>query len=152
MRAAATPAAIELGITLNLGNAIPASDQRADREAARRADGLGARIYLDPLLRGAYPADVVADLAARGVDDPDPDGDLEIITAPIDVLGVNYYTDAVFSGVDEDGTRARRRRHAGRAADRPRPAAHRDGLGDPAGRPDAICWSGCTATTRACRW
>ena len=45
----------EFGITLNLGNAIPASDSAADREAARRADGLGARLYLDPLLRGSVP-------------------------------------------------------------------------------------------------
>jgi beta-glucosidase len=93
----------EFGITLNLGNAIPASDSVTDREAARRADGLGARLYLDPLLRGAYPADVIADLAVQGVTIPIQGDDLEIISTPIDVLGVNYYTDAVFSGVDEHG-------------------------------------------------
>jgi beta-glucosidase len=94
---------IELGITLVVGNAIPHTDSHADREAARRADGLGARLYLDPLLRGEYPADLVADLAARGVEIPVRDGDLDIISAPIDVLGVNFYSDSVFSGVDEQG-------------------------------------------------
>jgi beta-glucosidase len=102
MRAAArTP--VELGITLNLGNAIPASDAKVDRAAARRADGLGARLYLDPLLRGRYPDDVVADLAAQDIQIPVRDGDLAIINAPIDVLGVNYYTDSVFTGIDEEG-------------------------------------------------
>ncbi|HEY2795475.1 MAG TPA: GH1 family beta-glucosidase [Micromonosporaceae bacterium] len=95
---------LEFGITLNLGNAIPHTDSHADHEAARRADGLGARLYLDPLLRRAYPADVVADLAARGVEIPIRDGDLDAIGTPIDVLGVNFYSDSVFSGVDEHGS------------------------------------------------
>jgi beta-glucosidase len=99
--AAAGP--VELGITLILGTAAPATDSELDRAAARRSDGLGARIYLDPLRYGRYPADVVADLAARGVELPVRPGDLEIISTPIDVLGVNYYTGSLFSGVDEDG-------------------------------------------------
>jgi beta-glucosidase len=102
MRAAAT-GPVELGITLSFGTTAPATDSELDREAARRADGLGTRMYLDPLRYGRYPADVVADLAARGVDLPVQPGDLEIISAPIDVLGINYYTGSLFSGVDEDG-------------------------------------------------
>jgi len=101
--AASTGLDVELGITLNLGNAIPHTDSAVDYDAARRADGLGARLYLDPLLRGEYPPDVIADLATRGVEIPIRDGDLDAISAPIDVLGVNYYTDSVFSGVDEQG-------------------------------------------------
>ena len=70
------------------GTADPATDSAADLEAARRADGLGPRIYLDPLVHGRYPADVVADLAARGRRaSRSQDGDLAIISAPIDVLG-----------------------------------------------------------------
>ena len=102
MRAAATRP-IEFGITLNMGTAEPASDTDADRDAARRADGLGTRIYLDPLVYGRYPEDVVADLAAQGVHLPIRDGDLATISAPLDVLGVNFYSGAVFSGVDEQG-------------------------------------------------
>jgi beta-glucosidase len=105
MRAAArTP--VELGITLNLATSTPATDSLADREATRRADGLSARVYLDPLLRGRYPADVVDDLSARGIELPVADGDLAIIAEPIDVLGVNYYTSHVVSGVDADGRTA----------------------------------------------
>jgi beta-glucosidase len=102
MRAAAA-GRVELGITLNLGTAVPATDSELDRAAARRADGLAARTYLDPLRYGRYPADVVADLAARKVELPVRPGDLEIISTPIDVLGVNYYTGSLFSGLDEDG-------------------------------------------------
>jgi beta-glucosidase len=100
---AAAPGPIELGITLNLGNAYPASDSPADLDAVRRADGLGTRLYLDPLVHGRYPADVLDDLAARGVEVPVKDGDLEAISEPLDLLGVNYYSSHVFSGTPEDG-------------------------------------------------
>jgi beta-glucosidase len=102
MRAAAIRP-VKLGITLNLGTATPLTDSELDREAARRADGLGLRIYLDPLRRGEYPADIVTDLAERGVTLPVQDGDLATINAPIDVLGVNYYTAHQFTGLSEDG-------------------------------------------------
>ncbi|MPZ80807.1 MAG: beta-glucosidase [Actinophytocola sp.] len=102
MRAAAsTP--VELGITLNMGTSMPATQSTADQEATRRADGLGVRIYLDPLLRGQYPGDIVDDLSVRGVKLPVVDGDLQIIGEPIDVLGVNYYSSHLVSGVDSAG-------------------------------------------------
>ncbi|GAA2649300.1 GH1 family beta-glucosidase [Paractinoplanes durhamensis] len=103
MRAASTSGAHTLGITLNMGTADPAADTDADREAARRADGMGLRIYLDPLRHGRYPADVVDDLAARGSAFPVRDGDLEIISEPFDVLGVNFYFGQDFAGTDLDG-------------------------------------------------
>jgi beta-glucosidase len=103
MRAAATRP-MQLGITLNMATNDPATDTELDREAARRADGMGTRIYMDPLYHGRYPADVVADLAARDVTIPVQDGDLEIISAPIDVLGVNFYFGQLFAGTDEDGS------------------------------------------------
>lgn len=93
----------KLGITLNMGTADPASDTQADRDAARRADGMGLRIYMDPLRYGRYPADMVADLADRGSAFPVQDGDLEIISTPFDVLGVNFYFGQDFSGTDENG-------------------------------------------------
>jgi beta-glucosidase len=99
--AAANP--IDQGITLNFATAYPASQAEPDLEAARRADGLGTRLYLDPIVHGRYPADVVADLAAVGVELPVQDGDLAIISAPIDVLGVNYYFSQQFTGYDEQG-------------------------------------------------
>ncbi|WP_199441958.1 GH1 family beta-glucosidase [Umezawaea beigongshangensis] len=99
LRAAAS-ADFELGITLNMATAYPASDAARDVDAARRADGLSTRIYLDPLVHGHYPEDVVRDIAERGAVLPVRDGDLEIISTPLDVLGVNYYSSHVHAGGD----------------------------------------------------
>ncbi len=35
-----------------------------DRDAARRIDALHNRVFLDPILRGGYPADLLDDTAA----------------------------------------------------------------------------------------
>lgn len=83
---------LALGITLNLSVIDPVdADSTADRDDARRIDGQMNRIFLDPLLRGAYPDDVRADLAAVWPEGLVHDGDLGTISAPIDFLGVNYY-------------------------------------------------------------
>jgi beta-glucosidase len=103
LRGAAT-GPIDVAITLNLATANPATESVEDREAARRADGLGVRMFLDPLWYGRYPQDVVADLAARGVLIPVQDGDLDLIATPIDTLGVNYYFSRRASGTDENGS------------------------------------------------
>jgi beta-glucosidase len=82
----------EAAITLNLFPIEPADPESpSDIEAARRIDGLQNRIFLDPILRGSYPADVVEDLARFGFADHVRDGDLATIAAPIDLLGINYY-------------------------------------------------------------
>ncbi len=80
-----------LGITLNFTPMRPASDAPADVDAARRLDGQQNRVFVEPVVHGAYPADVVADLEAAGAPLPVRDGDLEVIAAPLDWLGVNYY-------------------------------------------------------------
>jgi beta-glucosidase len=83
--------AAQLGITLNLHPIEPATDSAADVDAARRVDAVSNRIFLDPLLRGAYPAELRADVAAVSDLAFVRDGDEKIIGAPIDLLGVNYY-------------------------------------------------------------
>jgi beta-glucosidase len=89
LRAARADAAI--GISLNLAPVRPASSSNEDRAAARRRDGHLNRWFLDALLRGAYPEDMLALYAQRvGPFAPEP-GDLETIVEPLDFLGVNYY-------------------------------------------------------------
>src|SRR3954471_23943396 len=56
-----------------------------DAAAAWQADGIRNRMYFDPVLRGTYPGDVKLDFPVR-------DGDLELIAAPLDWLGVNNYS------------------------------------------------------------
>ena len=83
---------LELGITLNLTVADPVDpNEPGDVDAARRIDGQFNRFFLDPIFRGEYPVDVLADVAGNDFETVMQPGDLAIISAPIDVLGVNYY-------------------------------------------------------------
>ncbi|MEV0967725.1 GH1 family beta-glucosidase [Microtetraspora glauca] len=78
-----TAGAGSISLTLNLSPVL------GEAEPARLIDGLANRLFLDPVLRGEYPADVLDHL--RRYTDVDL-GDLKTIAQPIDVLGVNYYT------------------------------------------------------------
>jgi beta-glucosidase len=80
----------EVSATLNFHVPRPGSDDA--EEAVRRVDALANRSFTEPILRGAYPDDLLLDTA--GVTDWSfvRDGDLTTISAPIDVLGVNYYS------------------------------------------------------------
>ncbi|MEU4742288.1 GH1 family beta-glucosidase [Actinosynnema sp. NPDC023658] len=92
----------KIGITLNMYPIIPANpDDPADVDAARRLDGLQNRIFLDPLFKGEYPADIVEDLEPYGFSKHIRENDLEIISAPLDQLGVNYYAEHFVSGTPE---------------------------------------------------
>ncbi|MEV4656423.1 GH1 family beta-glucosidase [Micromonospora sp. NPDC049301] len=82
-----------IGPALNLHPCYPADDSPQAAAAARLYDGYENRLYLDSLLKGSYPADVLADLGpqsrmARGI----RDGDLAVISSPVDLLAVQYYT------------------------------------------------------------
>lgn len=84
--------ALSLGITLNMTVPDPVDpSEPADVDAARRIDAQHNRLFLDPIFRGEYPADLLADLDERGLSLPVLDGDLTAISTPIDALGVNYY-------------------------------------------------------------
>lgn len=90
----------EVGMVVILTDVQAASDSAADRDAARQFDGSFQRWYLDPLYRGRYPADAVADRVRLGhLPGPEPafveDGDLAAIATPTDFLGVNYYSRSV---------------------------------------------------------
>ena len=89
----------QVAITNNYAPAWPASDSPADVAAAAAYDTLQNRLFTDPVLLGAYP-----DLSAFGLG-ADPDyvraGDLELISGPIDVLGVNYYAPARLSALPD---------------------------------------------------
>ncbi len=80
----------KISITLNLHVFRPEGPTGA--EAARRVDAVGNRVFLGPMLDGAYPADLLEDTAAITDWSFVQDGDLESIHQPVDVLGVNYYS------------------------------------------------------------
>ncbi len=79
-----------LGAVCNFEWAEPASDTPEDIAAATRYDAIYNRFFLGGLFRGDYPAEVLEGLAPhlpQGWQD-----DFATIRAPIDWLGVNYYT------------------------------------------------------------
>ncbi len=94
-----------IGVVLSLAPTYAASRSAADAEAARGSDGYTNRWFLEPVLRGAYPADML-ELFGRiaGPLDSIQPGDAELIGTPSDFLGVNYYTRRVVSaGLSHDG-------------------------------------------------
>jgi beta-glucosidase len=80
----------DVGIVFDLSPVHPASEDPADVEAARVMDGRNSRWFLDPVLRGAYPADTLEHLAP--VAPPVVDGDMAVIAEPLDFIGVNNYS------------------------------------------------------------
>ncbi|MFC5183420.1 GH1 family beta-glucosidase [Actinomadura harenae] len=92
------------GAAVNLYAVSPASDSEADVDAARRVDGLQNRFFLDPLLLGRYPEDVLADLERFGF--APPDADLAVINQPIEHLGINYYSRHTVSGDPDSAPQA----------------------------------------------
>jgi beta-glucosidase len=87
LRASLGPAGV-LGVTLDPHPYLPLGADAADAAAALDAEH--NRIYLDPVLRGSYP---VGEVRAEMLPPAEliHDGDLELISAPLDFLGVNYY-------------------------------------------------------------
>ena len=91
-----------IGITFDLQTAGPDSDTDEDRRAAELGDGYTNRWFLDPLLRGRYPQDVLDLFRDAGAPlDAVESGDLESIAAPIDFLGVNFYMRRLFRATNE---------------------------------------------------
>ncbi len=96
-----------IGPALDCRPSYPASQSAEDIAANRHFDGFRNRWFFDPVFGKGYPADILDAYRARGRfegDLPDfvLDGDLVAIAAPIDFLGVNYYTSlAISAGADE---------------------------------------------------
>lgn len=82
----------KIGTTLNLTSVYPASGSQADRDAAKIVDGHFNRWYLDPVLRGSYPEDMLKLYTEKLQAPVIKSGDLELLArAKIDFLGANYY-------------------------------------------------------------
>ncbi len=86
---AAAPAA-KVGIALDLRPIFPLTPGEKDRQAVQNADTLMRRAFLDPLFKGTYPRLFRKQpwpMRARV-----KDGDMRIIAAPLDYIGINTYT------------------------------------------------------------
>ena len=78
------------GIVLNFTPTVAATADPADVELAEARDDLENRWFVEPIAGLGYPPRGVERFAWTA--DEVADGDLDLISRPIDVLGVNYYT------------------------------------------------------------
>ncbi len=83
----------QIGLVVNLEPKHAASPGPEDVAATRRADADMNRQYLDPALRGRYPEEL-RDVFGEAWPGWPPD-DVATLRAPVDFLGVNYYTRSV---------------------------------------------------------
>jgi len=80
---------LTVGTAFSVAHCQPATSSEADRKAADRAHALGNIWFLHPALKGEYPVAFVGPnpLEIMGV----RSGDMDLIRAPLDFLGINYY-------------------------------------------------------------
>lgn len=83
----------EIGITLNLTPSYPSVVAAEDKAAAFSADGFSNRWFLDPVLQGKYPDDMLQLFQEKLQAPVIQGGDLALISGTaMDFLGINYYS------------------------------------------------------------
>ncbi|MFN8377107.1 MAG: GH1 family beta-glucosidase [Anaerolineae bacterium] len=90
----------KVGLVNALTWSDPATDSEADRLAASRHYSFHNRWFLDPPLKGVYPENILNLVGWSRI--PVEVGDMEIISTPIDFLGVNYYMRGVVENALEE--------------------------------------------------
>ncbi|MBX3604720.1 MAG: beta-glucosidase [Piscinibacter sp.] len=104
------------GIVANVGRGTTDGASDADRDAAHLYEVMHNAWVLDPLFAGRYPADLQR--LWPGSEPLVLDGDMAVITRPVDFLGINYY---FRSNLRSNG--------AGRFVDVPLPGVERTQMG-----------------------
>jgi beta-glucosidase len=85
-----------IGPCLQLAPCYPADQSEQAAAAAQAADLTENTLYLDPLLKGRYPdLSQLDSKLATGLRAAVKQGDLANVSAPVDFLGVNYYSPVV---------------------------------------------------------
>lgn len=81
-----------IGSAFTIAPIHPASSDRKDADAADRADQVIHRAFLDPVMKGRYPALLgERELKTAGVEP----GDMKALHEPLDFIGVNNYMRAL---------------------------------------------------------
>jgi beta-glucosidase len=99
-----------VGFVPNPGTGVPASDKQEDLDAARAytLSGVSDGIYsngwwLDPILLGEYPKDGIERMGKDFPSDIIKEGDMELISQPLDFLGLNLYTGKIIKYDENHG-------------------------------------------------
>ncbi|MCU0105160.1 GH1 family beta-glucosidase [Acholeplasma vituli] len=92
----------KIGIVLNLGKQYPNTFDVKDYLAARNIDGFINRWFLDPTLKGVYPADMVSLYQKHDIFFSVEAGDMELIQEnKMDFLGINMYSRGIQAYTEE---------------------------------------------------
>ncbi|MGW7521654.1 GH1 family beta-glucosidase [Streptomyces sp. NPDC054796] len=129
----------QVSITLNVHHVRPLTESPEDVDAARRIDALANRVFTGPLLKGAYPADLLCDTERLTDWSFVRDGDLARTRRPLDFLGVNYYTPTLVSASTGEG--AHTSDGHGNSAHSPWPGADNVSFHRPPGSTTAMGWA-----------
>ena len=79
-----------IGITHNLETPRPATNNPKDKIAVDHHRAIRNGLFMDPIFRKSYPDYVTKELKWEFPIEPN---DMEIISTPIDFLGINYYSE-----------------------------------------------------------
>lgn len=79
----------QIGIVCEQAEYMPATDDPQDKQLAEFVQALQNQIFFDAIFLGHYPT-LIEQMGMQGY--PVEAGDLDIIHAPIDFAGINYYT------------------------------------------------------------
>ncbi|MGB2625783.1 MAG: GH1 family beta-glucosidase [Candidatus Acidiferrum sp.] len=97
---------LQVGTAFSMTHCEPATGSAEDKAAAERAHALTNVWFLEPALKGTYPAAFPGGnpLEAMGV----KPGDMESVRAPLDFIGINYYQRTIVAAapVGKDSARA----------------------------------------------
>ncbi|MDT8862943.1 GH1 family beta-glucosidase [Alkalihalobacillus sp. MEB130] len=85
----------QIGYAPNVEWNEPYSNKQEDIEACNRASAWFIEWFFDPVFKGSYPQFMVDWFKEKGAEPKIEEGDMEIISQPIDFLGINYYTGSV---------------------------------------------------------
>lgn len=88
----------QVGVTLNPAQVYAADDRPETLRDVDLTDSFFNGWFLDPILRGQYPAGLFENMQVN--EPPIHDGDLAIISTPNDFLGINNYSRALIQGSD----------------------------------------------------
>lgn len=86
-----------IGITHNLEVPRPATADPKDRIAVSRHIDLASGVFMQPMFRKSYPDYTTRTLGWKFPVEP---GDMDLISLPVDFIGVNYYSEAALRWSD----------------------------------------------------
>jgi len=81
-----------IGITINVATVYPETNSEEDLKAVEKQDAFGNRWFIDPIFKRKYPEIIWKILEENNWSFDFPISDFDIISSPIDFMGINYYT------------------------------------------------------------